>query len=109
MSYIREQLEKGITVICSRYAFSGVAYTIAKGKMTVQQAVEPDRGILVPDFTLFLHADANMLKQRYDSQDRYENVRFQQTVLQSFYQVQKLPNVGTWVDVEVKGTIEETS
>ena len=55
--------------------------------MTVQQAVEPDRGILVPDFTLFLHADANTLKQRYDSQDRYENVSFQQTVLQSFYQV----------------------
>lgn len=77
--------------------------------MTAQQAVEPDRGILIPDFTLFLHADASTLQQRYDSQDRYENVVFQQAVLRSFYEVQKLPNAGTWVDIEVKGTIDETS
>lgn len=96
-------------MICSRYAFSGVAYTVAKKKMGIQEAAEPDRGILVPDFTLFLHADAETLENRYNAQDRYENLTFQQTVLQSFREVQKLPHTGPWVDVEVKGTIEETS
>jgi thymidylate kinase len=45
---IRKELESGVTLIVDRYAFSGVAYTGAKG-YDLERCKDPDRGLVAPD------------------------------------------------------------
>ena len=46
---ILETLKSGTTVVCDRYAFSGVAYTAAKEVKTIDWCKAPDRGLPSPD------------------------------------------------------------
>lgn len=43
----------GTTVICDRYAYSGVAFTASKG-LDVEWCKNPDRGLPKPDAVLYL-------------------------------------------------------
>ncbi|KAL0233064.1 hypothetical protein GEMRC1_011811 [Eukaryota sp. GEM-RC1] len=52
MDNMREILSQGKTIICSRYAFSGVAYSAAKG-MDFNRCLSADAGVLAPDLVLF--------------------------------------------------------
>lgn len=45
---MKQQLESGVTLIVDRYAFSGVAYTGAKG-YDLERCKDPDRGLIAPD------------------------------------------------------------
>ena len=51
-----ETLEKGTHVICDRYAFSGVAYSAAKG-LDFQWCLNADRGMVKPDLVLYMDVD----------------------------------------------------
>jgi dTMP kinase len=52
---MERELASGTTIVLDRYAYSGVAFTAAKGKgLTLEWCKAPDAGLLAPDLTLFL-------------------------------------------------------
>ncbi|KAI9464824.1 thymidylate kinase [Russula earlei] len=50
---LESRLSAGATVLCDRYAFSGVAFSAAKG-LPLAWCRAPDVGLPAPDLTLFL-------------------------------------------------------
>lgn len=67
MPKIIDLLKSGKTVFLSRYAFSGVVYSVSRGKMTLQEAISPDKGILIPSLTILLYTKPEELKDRFSS------------------------------------------
>ena len=55
-----ETLESGTNVICDRYAYSGVAYSVAKG-LDFEWCLGADRGLVLPDLILYFDASAEQL------------------------------------------------
>lgn len=79
-------LNAGITVVCDRYAFSGVVYTAAKG-LDPAWCRLPDVGVPRPDLVFFLHVDPKVGAGRASFGDeRYENPTMQQNVREQFQQ-----------------------
>lgn len=60
---IREELLAGTTLICDRYAYSGAAYTVAKG-LDFNWCCAPDRGLIKPDAVFYLKAQPEELISR---------------------------------------------
>jgi dTMP kinase len=56
MSFINEQLTKGVSIVCDRYWYSGVAYSIAKG-LDYDWCIQADHGLIIPDLVLYLSAN----------------------------------------------------
>ena len=50
-------LQSGQDVVCDRYAYSGVAYSVAKG-LDFQWCLGADRGLVLPDLVLYFDASA---------------------------------------------------
>jgi dTMP kinase len=53
---MEQLLKKGTHLVVDRYAYSGVAYSAAKG-MQKDWCAGVDRGLLAPDAVFFLHVD----------------------------------------------------
>eukprot|EP00933_Yihiella_yeosuensis_P045281 TRINITY_DN40642_c0_g1_i1.p1 TRINITY_DN40642_c0_g1~~TRINITY_DN40642_c0_g1_i1.p1 ORF type:complete len:281 (-),score=67.69 TRINITY_DN40642_c0_g1_i1:126-968(-) len=100
-----EDLRAGTTVVCDRYAFSGVAYSSAKG-LDFTWCQEPDRGLPCPDGIFFLHIDEKVGASRANFGDeRYENATMQARVREQF----RLPELRAkvnWNDVDGARDIE---
>ncbi|MEY4861051.1 MAG: hypothetical protein RL059_750 [Bacteroidota bacterium] len=74
----------GVTCIVDRYAFSGVAYSVANG-LDFDWCKAPDIGLLKPDIVFYLKMDPLLASKRGDyGQEKYEKVEFQQLVAQAF-------------------------
>jgi len=92
-------LNSGISVVCDRYAFSGVAYSAAKG-LDLSWCQAPDIGLPVPDGVFFLHVDESVGAARANFGDeRYENTRMQSRVRGEFRQPPIRAGV-QWNDVD---------
>jgi dTMP kinase len=63
MNKISETLNSGVHIICDRYWYSGVAYSVAKG-MDFQWCVSSDKGLIKPDLIIYLKADPKVLSRR---------------------------------------------
>lgn len=113
---IKETLLNGTNVILDRYVYSGIAYSAAKDVdgMDLQWCLNPDKGLLKPDLTLFLTNESNDDAERDGfGEERYENVQFQKKVKKQFYAAFKefeTPNSNTLKLVDVTNkSIEEVS
>jgi len=96
---IVETLNSGTSIVCDRYAFSGVAYTAAKG-LDLSWCQTPDIGLPVPDGVFFMHIDASVGKSRAGFGDeRYENTDMQTRVREEFRQPRIRAGVD-WNDVD---------
>ena len=74
------KIESGTHVIIDRYAFSGVAFTAAKG-LDFEWCKNPDRGLPKPDVVIQLNVDEECAKGRGGfGEERYEKVEFQRRV-----------------------------
>ncbi|CAE7249038.1 tmp1 [Symbiodinium sp. CCMP2592] len=102
---IVEDLRSGTTIVCDRYAFSGVAYSAAKGlDFTLCQS--PDRGLPCPDGIFFLHIDEKVGASRSNFGDeRYENAQMQANVRAQFRDQRLRSNVN-WRDVDGARDVE---
>lgn len=82
---IKQLIEKGTFVIMDRYAFSGVAFTAAKG-FDVTWCKNPDRGLPCPDIVFYLEISVKdaMLRASFGD-ERYENLEFQQHVAEVYH------------------------
>jgi len=83
---IVQDLVSGTSIVCDRYAFSGVAYSAAKG-LDFSWCREPDRGLPCPDGVFFMKIDEQEGSKRSNFGDeRYENASMQAAVRQRFQQ-----------------------
>jgi len=62
---IQTRLEEGCTLICDRYAYSGAAFTSAKG-YDLEWCKNPDRGLPKPDAVIFLDMPIEEAAKRGD-------------------------------------------
>lgn len=65
---LAEKLGNGETIICDRYAYSGVAFTSAKEvvgePLTIDWCQSPDRGLPAPDVVIFLDISQEEAEKR---------------------------------------------
>jgi dTMP kinase len=111
---IESLLRDGTTVICDRYAFSGIAFTHAKSllttappgahnKLSYEWCRTPDAGLPAPDLTLFLDItpEAARLRDGYGD-ERYEKRELQQRVREVFGRIEEdvRHSGGRWVTID---------
>jgi dTMP kinase len=109
-SEIRASIERDLTagkiILCDRYAYSGCAFTAAKG-LPFEWCRSPDIGLPEPDIVLFLDVSPEVAKTRGGYGDeRYENELMQRNVRQIFKDIGA--SVGQkWVTIDANQTLEE--
>ncbi|WWC99610.1 thymidylate kinase [Kwoniella sp. B9012] len=108
---IERDLDCGITVIADRYAFSGIAFSAAKG-LPFDFCLQPDRSLPLPDLTLYMSLPQEEATQRSQfGEERYETVTMQQATRKQFRlvaeEVKKIHGGKKWMEVDARGTIEE--
>jgi len=100
-------LADGITIVSSRYAYSGAAYTAAKG-YTLESSCSHDKGLPSPDLVVFIDSDPESLVQRngYGS-ERFEHLDFQEKVYRAFTDLERLS--GSWMHVDGRLSPEDSA
>ncbi|KAG2204960.1 thymidylate kinase-like protein [Mucor mucedo] len=84
MKTLSEKLNNGKTLVVDRYAFSGVAFSSAKG-LDLEWCRNPDIGLLTPDIVLFLDLSIDDAEKRGGFGDeRYEKRELQIKVRDQF-------------------------
>ncbi|KAL1411444.1 Thymidylate kinase [Vanrija albida] len=106
---IKKDLAAGVWVITDRYAFSGAAYTMAKG-LSLDVCTKPDVGLPRPDAVFYLTASPAALAQRGGyGEERYERVEFQTRVKAQFEavaaQFRRDHGDQRWKTYETEGTV----
>merc|ERR1712046_522072 len=105
---IVDELNNGTSIVCDRYAFSGVAHSAAKG-LDFAWCQAPDLGLPVPDAVFFLHIDEKVGASRANFGDeRYENATME-TIVRSLFKVPELRKDVNWHDVDGARDIEVIS
>lgn len=81
---MKTYLELGVNVILDRYAYSGVAYSSAKG-LDLKWCMAPDSGLPEPDiiFEIYLPQETRGLRHGF-GEERYETLSFQDRVCESY-------------------------
>ncbi|WOO81144.1 Thymidylate kinase [Vanrija pseudolonga] len=106
---IKRDLADGTWIITDRYAFSGAAYTMAKG-LSLEFCTKPDIGLPRPDAVFYLTASPTALAQRGGyGEERYERVEFQTRVKAQFEavaaQFKRDHGEARWKTYETEGTV----
>jgi len=105
---LREKLKGGTTVIIDRYAFSGVAFSAAKG-LDLEWCKTPDKGLPKPDMVIQLTVDQSCAQGRGGfGEERYETTDFQSQV-RKMYSTLEEENNDIWRRVDGSGTIEQVT
>lgn len=103
---IKQKLLEGVTIISDRYAFSGVAFSMAKG-MDKNWCKNPDRGLLRPDLLMFLNVSPEVAESRPGfGEERYEVSEFQRKVTGSFRELQR-EDPSSWTIIDAEKTFKE--
>lgn len=106
---IKAKLESGTTLICDRYAYSGVAFSSSKG-LDLDWCVNCDRGLVAPDAIIYLDMPVEDAMKRGDfGAERYEKKDFQEKVRDSFLALKKKDEGGTlaWHRIEARQSKED--
>ncbi|GAC75208.1 thymidylate kinase/adenylate kinase [Moesziomyces antarcticus T-34] len=108
---IHKTLDAGESIVCDRYAFSGIAYSVSKG-LSYDWCRHPDIGLPLPDLTLFLDLDAQTAAARGGyGEERYEKLEFQAKVREAFGQVAQdvKAHGGRWVTIDAGKTLDQVT
>lgn len=85
---MKADLKNGTTLVVDRYAYSGVAYTTAKG-YSIDWCKGPDRGLVAPDVVFYLDAPLKTIAARGGYGDeRYETNKFQEKVYNAYKELE---------------------
>lgn len=104
MDEIEQKLTNKINLIVDRYAFSGVAYSIANGAPKNYTLV-PDEGLIRPDLVLQLDLPINIIKNRDGfGEEKYEKEEIQLKVQESY---KLFHNKKYWKLVDANNSKEE--
>ena len=117
---IQMALDSGTWVVVDRYAYSGVAFSAAKG-LDLNWCKAPDAGLPKPDLVFFLDVAPELASSRKDyGSERYEKVEFQKKVYSVFQTLfednfrridatGKIENIQKTIQQEVEGILNEPS
>ena len=88
-SSIKSTLAAGTTIICDRYAYSGLAFSVAKKTgLSYEWCLHPDIGLPAPDIAFFLDVAPEVARTRGGfGEERYEKEELQAAVRQVFRQI----------------------
>ncbi|KAL8154673.1 thymidylate kinase-like [Apium graveolens] len=102
-SLMESKLQSGITLIVDRYAYSGVAFSAAKG-LDIEWCKAPDMGLVAPDLVLYLDISPEKASERggYGG-ERYEQLEFQKKVANA-YQVLR---DASWKIIDANLSVED--
>ncbi|KAI9173294.1 Thymidylate kinase [Blastocladiella emersonii ATCC 22665] len=101
---MRSLLDQGVTLVVDRYAYSGVAFSAAKG-LDLEWCKRPDVGLPRPDLVLYLDiAPEAAAKRGGFGQERYETGSMQTRVRDLF--LGKLVDPAYWHIVNADRTID---
>ena len=98
---IQDKLYAGITLVVDRYAYSGAAYTAAKGAASLGWCMAADAGLPAPDLVLFLDMPISEAQRR----GGFETAEFQAKVQSMFRHIR--PNADGWHAVDASRPVEE--
>ncbi|EMD38984.1 hypothetical protein CERSUDRAFT_112696 [Gelatoporia subvermispora B] len=100
-SSIESSLRAGTLILCDRYAFSGLAFSAAKG-LPYTWCRAPDVGLPAPDLTLLLDVSPEQQAKRGGfGAERYEKAEMQERVRAVFERVgDEMGAGGRWVVVD---------
>ncbi|TPX69062.1 dTMP kinase [Spizellomyces sp. 'palustris'] len=102
---LEDALLNGTTVIVDRYAYSGVAYTAAKG-LDINWSKGPDKGLLTPDLVIYMEIPIEVAATRGGfGGERYEKIEFQEKVRGIFKQLKEQDP--TWRVIDAGRPVEE--
>ncbi|CBY23878.1 unnamed protein product [Oikopleura dioica] len=103
---ILNYMNNGTSVLVDRYAFSGVAFTAAKG-LDLEWCKNPDRGLPKPDLVLQLDVDEETAKKRGGfGEERYEKVEFQRQVRKLYSQLRE-EHSDIWKIIDASASVDE--
>ncbi|SNX85032.1 related to thymidylate kinase [Melanopsichium pennsylvanicum] len=108
---IKNTLDAGESIVCDRYAFSGIAYSVAKG-LSYDWCRNPDVGLPLPDLTMFLDLDAQTAAARGGyGEERYEKLDFQAKVRDAFGKVSAdvRAHGGRWVTIDASQSLDQVT
>lgn len=88
-STIKSQLAAGTMIICDRYAYSGLAFSVAKNTgLSYEWCLNPDIGLPAPDVVFFLDVSPEVARKRGGfGEERYEKEELQAAVRRVFKQI----------------------
>ena len=98
MDDMRKKLLQGCTLIVDRYAYSGVAFSQAKG-LDQSWCQSCDVGLIKPDLVLYFHRPQQSNCVQYHGDERYETKQFQEKVESYFEQFRSSSH--QWKDINV--------
>ncbi|KAK4533361.1 hypothetical protein CCYA_CCYA16G4243 [Cyanidiococcus yangmingshanensis] len=99
-------IERGIHVLVDRYAYSGVAFSVAARALDLDWCMAADRGLPAPDLILFFDMDPELASTRGGfGQERYERLALQQQVRQVF--LNELFQPDRWLRVHAEETVAQ--
>ncbi|KAG0220311.1 thymidylate kinase-domain-containing protein [Mortierella sp. GBAus27b] len=102
MQTMKRKLQAGTHLVVDRYAYSGVAFSTAKG-LDLQWCKNPDRGLVRPDITFFLDLPTAEAEKRGGfGEERYEKRELQEKVRSVFLQLKGKE----WVMVDARNSVE---
>ena len=108
-SGIEAVLASGTTIICDRYAFSGVAFSTSKG-LPLEWCRSPDRSLPAPDLVLFLDISPEKARERGGyGQERYEKEEMQGRVREIFGQLgteYETSSPGKWITIDAGQSLQ---
>lgn len=84
---LRKDINDGFTLVCDRYYYSGMVYSVAKSlpDLPFRWARGPEVGLPRPDFVIFLDLDPEEAKRRGGYGDeKYEKLELQEKVRKCF-------------------------
>lgn len=105
---IESKLAAGCTLVCDRYAYSGVAFSAAKG-MDQNWCKTCDNGLPAPDVIIYLDMPVEEAATRGQfGEERYEKIDFQMKVREQFMNL-KAADDGklSWYTIDARNTIDE--
>uniref|UniRef100_A0A915Q5R9 Thymidylate kinase n=1 Tax=Setaria digitata TaxID=48799 RepID=A0A915Q5R9_9BILA len=111
MPIMREKLFKGTNLVVDRYAYSGIAYTLAKGaeNLTMEWAKLADTGELKPDCVIYFKLSFEEAQKRSGFGDeRFDSGSFQRKV-NDIMEKLAVEDTATWKIVDASLPIEEIS
>ncbi len=112
---IEQKLQEGVTLVCDRYAYSGVAFSSAKDTpgMDLNWCRTCDRGLPSPDCIIYLDMPVENAAQRGDfGNERYEKIDFQKKVRTKFMELKaadEAADLVPWHTVDAQQSIEDIS
>lgn len=103
---IKNHLKNNINVICDRYYYSGVAYSVANG-LDVDWCVNTNSGLIEPDIVIYMSLDCDIASKRSGyGLEKGENIPFQQLIQEGYKYFSKYNN---WNIVDANQDIDDIS